>query len=126
MENVLRPYGLGATQWYVLFQLSHNGPTMQRELMRQLQLERATLSIIIGSLVRKGLIEQVPDKVDLRQKLLRLTPAGTTLWERLPDLRFIHEAAFAGINEADIDTAIRVLRIATGRLDDLIRKEIKE
>lgn len=44
--------------------------------MRQLQLERATLSIIIGTLVRKELVEQLPDKNDLRQKQLRITPAG--------------------------------------------------
>lgn len=61
MEAVLRPYELGATQWYVLYQLAHEGSTMQRDLLWILRVERATLSAIVGSLVRKGLLEQVPD-----------------------------------------------------------------
>lgn len=117
MELLLRPHDLGATQWYVLHQLTNNGPTMQRDLLRTLQIERATLSVVISSLVRKGLVEQVPDLVDQRQKLLRLTPAGTKLWDELPDLALIHEVAFEGIEAKDIAIAVRVLRTATELLD---------
>ncbi len=81
MDAVLRPYDLGATQFYILYQLAHDGPTMQRDLLRMLQVERATLSVIIGTLVRKRLVEQVPDRADQRQKLLRMTPAGKKLWK---------------------------------------------
>ncbi|MFD2237186.1 MarR family winged helix-turn-helix transcriptional regulator [Aureimonas populi] len=127
METTLRPYGLGATQWYVLYQLAHDGPTMQRDLLRTLEVERATLSAIIGALVRKGLVEQIPDRVDQRQKLLRMTPAGASLWQELPDLAtLIHDAAFAGIDNADIATAVRVLRVATERLNKHSEKETKE
>ena len=117
MEVLLRRHDLGATQWYVLHQLTNNGPTMQRDLLRTLQIERATLSVVISSLVRKGLVEQVPDLVDQRQKLLRLTPAGTKLWDELPDLALIHEVAFEGIEAKDIAIAVRVLRTATELLD---------
>ena len=120
-EAVLRPYGLGMTQWYVLHHLAQDGPTMQRELLGKLQVERATLSVIVGTLVRKGLVEQVPDRVDQRQKRLRMTRAGTKLWNKLPDLSFIHTAAFGGIDDADVAVAIRVLRTATERLDQLSR-----
>src|SRR5262245_46187269 len=122
MEAALRPYALGATQWYVLHQLAHNGPTMQRDLLRALQIERATLSVVIGTLVRKGLVEQVPDRADQRQKLLRMTRAGTTLWAKLPDLGFIHKVAFDAMADADIAAAIRVLRTATERLEDRLQK----
>lgn len=123
MEAVLRPHDLGATQWYVLHQLAYDGPTMQRQLLRMLQVERATLSVVVGMLVRKGLVEQVPDRVDQRQKLLRITAAGATLWANLPDLEaLIRTAAFDGIDAADIAITVRVLRTATERLDDLSRK----
>jgi MarR family transcriptional regulator, lower aerobic nicotinate degradation pathway regulator len=123
MEDALRPHDLGSSQWYVLYQLAQEGPTMQRDLLRLLQVERATLSVIIGSLVRKELVEQIPDTSDQRQKRLRMTPAGARLWEQLPDLTFIRKAAFEGFNDADIATTIRVLRTATERLDALSRKE---
>ena len=123
MEAALRPHDLGVTQWYVLYYLAHDGPTMQRELLRTLQVERATLSVIVGTLVRKGLVAQVPDQVDQRQRRLRMTAAGTKRWRALPDLSFIHAAAFGGIDEADMAAAVRVLRTATERLDGLSRQE---
>jgi len=116
MEDTLRVHGLGATQWYVLHQLATVGPTMQRDLVKALQVERATLSAVVGTLAAKGLVEQVQDGADLRQKLLRLTPVGEKLWNELPDLSFIHEDAFGSVSEADAAIVVRVLRIATERL----------
>jgi len=124
MEAMLRPFDLGSTQWYILYQLVHHGPTMQRDLGQILQIERSTLTVIGGALVRKGWVEQVADNADQRRKLLRLTPAGSDLWSKLPDLSaIINEAAFAGISEADMEVAVRVLRVATGRLNAFIKKE---
>lgn len=122
MEIALRPHGLGATQWYVLHKLVHDGPTMQRDLLRMLQVERATLSGIVTALVRKGLVEQVPDSTDQRQKRLQLTAAGSALWDDLPDLKIIREVAFAGSDPAEIEITIRVLRRATERLNTHISK----
>lgn len=121
MEAMLRPFDLGTTQWYILHQLVHEGPTMQRDLVTLLQIERATLTVIVGALVRKGLVEQMPDEVDQRRKLVRATPAGAELWRKLPDLSaVINEAAFARISEADLEVAVRVLRTATDRLNAFI------
>ena len=124
MEAILRPFDLGSTQWYILYQLAHNGPTIQRDLGQLLQVERSTLTVIVGALVRKGWVEQVTDNADQRRKLLRMTTAGTELWAKLPDLSaIINEATFASISEADMEVAVRVLRLATERLDAFIDKE---
>lgn len=122
MDSALRPYDLGSVQWYVLHQLVQSGPTMQRDLVRLLQIERATLSGIVAALVRKGLVEQEPDPLDQRQKRLRLTAAGARLWDDLPDLAFIRSVAFDDIDPAEAATAVRVLRTATERLEQLLRK----
>ncbi|MGF7146614.1 DNA-binding MarR family transcriptional regulator [Sphingomonas zeicaulis] len=116
MEEALRPHGLGATQYYVLHHLATAGPTMQRDLALSLQIERATLSAIVTALVGKGLVGQEPDRVDQRQKILRLTAEGEGLRHELPDLGFIRDEAFADIPDADIAVAVRVLRTATERL----------
>jgi DNA-binding MarR family transcriptional regulator len=109
MESVLRPYDLGSTQFYVLYQLANHGPTMQRDLTRMLQIERATLSGIVTTLVRKGLIDQMPGSEDQRQRVLRLTGAWMKLWEELPDpLALIRVIAFDGADEAELATAIRL------------------
>ena len=119
MESVLRPFGLGPTQWYVLYQLATAGATAQRDVVRMLQVERATLTGVVAALVRKGLIAQVPDAGDQRQKVLTITPAGAALWQELPDpIGLILGVAFDGVPAADIATTARVLRTATGRLTD--------
>ena len=122
MDSALRPYDLGSVQWYVLYQLATIGPTMQRDLVRLLMIERATMTGIVATLVRKGLIEQKPDRIDQRQKLLLITAAGAKLWSELPDLSFIRSVAFDGIVDADMAIAVRVLQTATERLEKLLEK----
>lgn len=122
MDSALRPFDLGSTQWYVLFQLMHEGPMRQRDLVEMLQIERATMSGIVATLLRKGLVDQVPDRTDQRQKRLQLTAAGEKLWGQLPDLTYIRKAAFDGIDAAAIATTIKVLQTATERLEDLSQK----
>lgn len=119
IDSVLRPYDLGSTQWYVLHQLVNDGPTMQRDLALLLHLERATLSGIVATLVRKGFIDQAPDDVDQRQRMLRITDAGRQLWAELPDpIAVIRANSFQDATDAELATAVRVLRAATQRLDD--------
>ena len=121
MDSVLRPYGLGSTQWYVLYQLANEGPTMQRDLVRMLQIERATLSGIVATLVRKGLVDQTPDSEDQRQRMLRITRSGKKLWKELPDPRdLILAVAFHGADPAELVIARRVLQAATHRLNQHI------
>lgn len=125
MESVLRPYDLGNTQWYVLYLLVNDGPVNQRDVTRALDVERATLSAVISALVRKGLIDQLPDPGDQRQKVLRITAAGRDLWATLPDpIALIAAVAFDGVDDAEIETTNRVLRDATQRLNNY-RKERK-
>jgi DNA-binding MarR family transcriptional regulator len=119
IETVLRPYDLGSTQWSVLYQLAHHGPTTQRDLGQLLHLERATLSGVVANLVRKGLVDQVADTTDQRQRVLQLTLAGKALWKKLPDpFALIRDITSKGVDASETATAIRVLREAIQRLDD--------
>ena len=123
MDAVLRPYDLGSTQWYVLHQLANQGPTMQRDLVRQLHIERATLISVVLTLVRKGLVEQMPDSEDQRQRMLRITDAGRKLWTQLPDpVALILSVAFDGVDQTELETARRVLQAATERLNLRVSK----
>jgi DNA-binding MarR family transcriptional regulator len=119
MESILRPYDLGPTQYYVLYQLANDGPTMQRDLGRMLQVERPTLSGIVATLVRKGLIAQLPGPEDQRQRVLQLTETGMKLWEGLPDpLARIQAIAFDGADAGELAIAVRVLQAATQQLNE--------
>ncbi|WP_343315398.1 MarR family transcriptional regulator [Brucella sp. BE17] len=122
MDATLRPYGLGSTQWYVLYHLANEGSTRQSDLLRSLHIERASMSGVVATLQRKGLINQVQAADDQRQKCLRMTAAGTKLWGELPDLRPVVTQAFDGIDADDLATTLRVLSQATEQLDRLLKK----
>ena len=124
MDSVLRPYDIGSTQWYVLYQLANDGPTMQRDLGRMLQIERATLSGIVSTLVRKGLVGQTPDSDDQRQRVLRITTSGLKLWGELPDIALIEAVAFDGVDAAELATVVKVLQAATQRLNAHVSNEV--
>ena len=118
VDAVLRPHGIGSTQWAVLYQLDANGPTSQRDLGPALHIERASLSGIIATLIRKGLVEQTPSATDQRQRLVALTPAGRELWEQLPDpFAEVRTVALAGLDADDLATAVRVLQRATEQVE---------
>jgi DNA-binding MarR family transcriptional regulator len=121
MDMLLRPYDLGSTQWYVLYHLANDGPMMQRDLVRLLQIERATLSGVVATLVRKSLVEQIPDTEDQRQRMLRLTASGRKLWKSLPDpITLIMSVSLNGVDKSEMATTMRVLRAATERLNRYI------
>jgi DNA-binding MarR family transcriptional regulator len=119
IESTLREHDLGPTQWYVLHQLVNAGPTLQRDLGQLLRIERATLSGVVATLVRKGFVSQTPDAVDQRQRLLSITDAGRTLWAGLPDpVGLASSVSFAGADDADLEVTRRVLQAATRRLEE--------
>jgi len=118
VDAALRPHGLGLTQWYVLYHVANDGPLTQRNLTERLAVERATLSGVVASLVRKGLVEQLPDDNDGRVRLVRLTDLGRQRWAAVADpIEPISRIAFSGIDPGDLDTAVRVLRTATRQLE---------
>ena len=98
---------------------------MQRHLGRMLQIERATLSGIVSTHVRKGLVEQTVDPTDQRQRMLRITASGLKLWDELPDLALIESVAFEGVDAAVFATVVKVLQAATQRLNTHLSKEVE-
>ncbi len=126
MDACLRPYGLGATQWYVLWKLVNNGPTVQRDFLELLHVEKATLSQVVGALVQKDLVQQTPAAEDQRQRVLTMTPAGHRLWKQMPDpIELILTHSFDGVDEADMATVVRVLQGATDRLTQQLMHQPK-
>lgn len=126
IEDTLRPFDLGSTQWYVLWHLVHDGPMPQRQLQVVLQIEKPTLSGVVAALVRKGLVDQVADSGDRRQKMLSLTAAGRSLWRTLPDpIALILQTAFKGVPKDDLATVVRVLSTGVARLNELNQKGSK-
>ena len=122
MDSVLRPYDLGSTQWYVLDQLANKGPTMQRDLVRTLHIERATLSGVVAT---SGAQRSRRSNARLRGSASTDAshhPLGHEALEiELPDpTELILAVAFDGADPAELAIARRVLQAATQRLNQHI------
>jgi len=113
VETLLRTHGIGSTQWLVLRHLATEGPTVQRDLGPVIDAERAALSGIVSTLVRKGFVGRKISTSDQRQRELTLTPSGRALLDTIPDpFDAVREVALAGMDPDDINAAIRVLKRA--------------
>lgn len=118
MEDALRPYNIGRTQWYILYHIYHSRTLSQKDLQTQLQVESATLTKILSSLIRKNLVTQTQSKKDRRSKLLVLSPEGEEMWKSLPDpIDEVKARALKGIEAKDIEMARLVLQAAVHNLE---------
>lgn len=118
MDSLLGPYDLGRTQWYVLYHVNEAGTLPQRELQSILEVESATLTPLVGTLIKKGWLRQQPSPGDRRGKILTLTPAGSKHFRSVPNPIFAgRRKALAGIDPADIENARKVIEHAVRNLE---------
>lgn len=119
VDKLLRPYGLGRTQWFILCYLVDNSQVSQRDLQTWLDVESATLAKLVGSLVDKGWVAQQTNPHDKRSKLLRLTPQGLEHLKQIPDpIETVKARALRGISASDINVARQVIERAVQNMQD--------
>jgi DNA-binding MarR family transcriptional regulator len=103
----------------VLYQLAHEGPTGQRELQRILQIDRATMSTIVATLVKKGLSSRSPIVSTNGKKSYTSPRRARDLWGTLPDpIAVVHAVAFDGVDDAELTRVAGLLEAATQRLNN--------
>ena len=80
----LGPDALRPGRFQVLVVLwSADGPLPQHDIVKRLEVTRATLSELIAGLQKDGLVAVAPDPADRRQLLVSLTPVGLDTIKRL-------------------------------------------
>ncbi len=117
-NDVLRPYGVARSQWYILFHIQFQGQLTQKELQDILQVESATLTGAINAMEQKGWVVRKQSPTDRRAKELQLTPAGQKLWDTLPDpILAIRRRMLEGISPEDEELARKILNKAIQNLE---------
>lgn len=109
-EDVAR-HGLGSTEFAILEFLYHRGPQLLGEVQRRILVTSGGVTYLVDRLEEKGLLERQPCAEDRRARYAVLTPAGERLIARIfPDHAERLEQALGGLNGAEQDEAIRLLR----------------
>ncbi|AXJ94133.1 MULTISPECIES: MarR family winged helix-turn-helix transcriptional regulator [unclassified Sphingomonas] len=79
----LAALGLGRAHHRCLYFIGRQPNLSVGDLLALLGVTKQSLGRVLGALLERGLVEQRPGETDRRQRLLRLTPAGEALEQRL-------------------------------------------
>jgi DNA-binding MarR family transcriptional regulator len=110
IEDELKLYGLARSQFQVLYHISKAGNITQKKLQQAMQVEPATLTVIIDGLAKKGFLERVSDKTDKRINILQLTAEGKKLRKKIPSLHeIIEERMFHDFAETERKSVIALV-----------------
>lgn len=105
-------HGLELTpeQWIVLVQLWQKDGQSQSALGELTLRDAPTMSRIIDTMQKGGLVERVVDEQDARSRLVKLTKTGKLLQAKLvPVAKKLVERLEHGISERDLETTHRTL-----------------
>jgi DNA-binding MarR family transcriptional regulator len=85
METLLTSYGLAPARMHILMLLLQAGEEGIRpsDLAEQVGVTRATMTGLLDNLEKSGLIAREPDRNDRRALVIKITPAGIALAERV-------------------------------------------
>ena len=74
---------LTESQFGVLEALHHRGPLCQRELSVKILKTSGNITMVVNNLEKRGLVRRARDGSDRRVVVVRLTPAGESLVQRV-------------------------------------------
>ncbi len=116
--------GLTTQQWAVLGALSRPeaaGGMRLGDLARYLMVTRQNLAGVVGRLERDGRVEITPDPQDGRSRLVRMTAAGSDVWQRkaLPKIHAFYEQSLEGFSGDDMVHATHYLLKMLGNMRKL-------
>jgi DNA-binding MarR family transcriptional regulator len=107
---VQRPHGVSWSGFRLLFCLQVSGPRQTRELARLLFTTPPTVSSVVNTLERRGLVRRERLDRDRRLVQMHLTPAGRRLVAEVSQVQ--HERERSWVEEVDRDDLAAFVRVA--------------
>ncbi|MFZ6761169.1 MarR family winged helix-turn-helix transcriptional regulator [Pseudoroseomonas sp. WGS1072] len=117
-DNRLQRFGLTEATWLPLLRIARaEAPMRQKDLARSLALDGSSVVRLVDALEAAGLVERRGEEGDRRARVLVLTDQGRATVAQVEQVaRAARETALAGLNEAELVIADRVLRHIGARL----------
>ncbi len=101
---------LTPTQWAALVKLREAGGASQNQLGRMTAMDPATIQGVVRRLEERQLIERASDPEDRRRSMLKLTPSGEALVDRLrADAHAVSRAILEPLSGDERQTLLRLL-----------------
>ncbi len=104
-------FGLRVPQWRLIAVLADEGPLTQRALCGRTVMDKVTVVRATQGLVRRGLVQRLPNHSDGRSHRLTLTAAGRRIYRDIVPMALAHEAnLLAGLPRREVARLDRLLR----------------
>jgi DNA-binding MarR family transcriptional regulator len=108
---------LGSAELDVCIRLRHDpSPTIARHLAEQLRHSRAAISKTLTRLETRGLVRREPSPNDRRAALIRLTPQGEEIVDKLFPRQLAREAELLNDLGEDRDRIVEALNLLVNHL----------
>jgi DNA-binding MarR family transcriptional regulator len=121
VDAELSECGLSLSRTKILSELSHNGPVNQSSLATTFDLAPRTMTELVDTLERDGLVERKPDPADRRARHVHLTPAGDQAQQQAAAVRKrLIDRVLGTLNDQQRDglaTALRLIEVEIDRID---------
>jgi MarR family transcriptional regulator, organic hydroperoxide resistance regulator len=118
LADRLLPHGVSVAEWAVLRRLWLEEGFTQVDLADRMRVRKASLTSVLASLERKGLLRRIRRGEDRRKYHLFLTKRGRELKEELLPIGIaINRTAVAGIGLADVELAVHLLEKVIANLE---------
>jgi len=123
-----RQFGVGLNEWSCLATLAIKDDISASRICEISGFDKAVISRSVGALESKGLIETRPVEDHNRRRLIRLTPAGRSLYLEIRKLALVREERLLeGLSAKDRSALVGYLEImqrnATGLVQDAAADE---
>ena len=122
-------YGISRREWRVVALLAAHGAMSPSALADRGDLDRARTSRAIGTLVRKRLVQRVPQPGDARRAVVALSDAGRALYDELfPQVAEINRRVLAVLEPplvAALDEALARLTVHAAEVNRALAVDVQ-
>lgn len=110
LAEAIKPLGLTPGQFPTLLALWDQDARTQAELVREVDVEQATLALTLKRMERDGLIRREPNPKDSRSRLVLLTDKARALEQpALAAAAAVNARALAGIDDQEAELILEVM-----------------
>lgn len=116
--RLLRPLGVSSAGGLALGLLRDLGPMSPSALGERLIVTRATVTGVVDSLERRGLVRRTAHPTDRRSLIVEITPEGLATLSKVRTIVHRHERDWmSALSDSQLRTLIRYLHRIQGQLD---------
>jgi DNA-binding MarR family transcriptional regulator len=124
LTRVYGRHGISIPEWRILVTLGENGVMTGKAIGSHTHMHKTKVSRAVAQLEERKFVARRPNREDLRESFLALTPAGRSIYEELaPSALEFMDRLFEVVSAADRPAFDRAMKELTRRSTELVGED---